>query len=68
MKIDRIRVLKDGTEAEELEHSVVLYIKTKCPDKWVLEDRETGVRYRPTGSTEMGKMFARIEEDNDNNE
>ena len=63
MKIDRIRVLKDGTEAEELEHSVVLYIKTKCPDKWVLEDRETGVRYRPSGSTEMGKMFTPVRKD-----
>lgn len=25
-----------------LEHSIVLNVKTKCPEKWLLFDRETG--------------------------
>lgn len=25
-----------------LEHSIVLNVKTKCPEKWLLIDRETG--------------------------
>ena len=65
MKIDRIRVLKDGSEVDELEYSVVLIIKTKCPGKWVIKDTETGESYRANGSSEIGKMFSKIEDGED---
>ena len=57
-----MRELINGDIAEELEHSVILIIKTKCPTKWVIEDLETGVRYRANGSAEVGKMFTKINE------
>lgn len=42
-----MRKLLDGTEAEELDQSVVLNITTKCPGKWLLADKETGEVYVP---------------------
>ena len=51
------RKLKNGEKAIELESSVQLIIKTKCPTKWVIEDLETGQRYRSNGTTEIGTMF-----------
>ena len=56
------RALKNGEIVQELGRSIKLIIKTKCPTKWVIEDLETGVRYRANGSTEMGKMFTPIDE------
>ena len=55
------RTLKNGEIVQELEHSIKLIIKTKCPTKWVIEDLETGVRYRANGGTEVGKMFTPID-------
>ena len=54
------RVLKNGESAIELEKPINLIIKTKCPTKWVIEDLETGQRYRANGSSEIGKMFSLI--------
>ena len=54
------RTLKNGEEVEELDSSVQLIIKTKCPTKWIIEDLETGQRYRANGNTEVGKMFTPI--------
>lgn len=54
------RTLKNGEEVEELDSSVQLIIKTKCPTKWIIEDLETGQKYRANGSTEIGKMFTLI--------
>ena len=51
------RELKNGEKALELESSVQLIIKTKCPTKWIIEDLETGQRYRSNGTTEIGTMF-----------
>tara|TARA_B100000579_G_C22701230_1_gene789877 strand:+ start:682 stop:864 length:183 start_codon:yes stop_codon:yes gene_type:complete len=51
------RTLKNGEKVEELENSIQLIIKTKCPTKWIIEDLETGQRYRANGSKEIGKMF-----------
>ena len=48
-----IRMLKDGSSVNELDDSIVLTVKTKCPEKWVLFDRETGEVY--TGYTTTGK-------------
>jgi hypothetical protein len=39
------RKLLDGTIVDELDNSVELKIKTKCPIKWLLIDLETGERY-----------------------
>ncbi|MDP6878366.1 MAG: hypothetical protein QGI18_07175 [Candidatus Marinimicrobia bacterium] len=51
------RTLKNGEKVIELDTSVQLIIKTKCPTKWIIEDLETGQRYRANGNTEIGKMF-----------
>ena len=53
----KYRELKNGEKAIELESSVQLVIKTKCPTKWIIEDLETGQRYRSNGTTEIGTMF-----------
>ena len=52
------RTLKNGEKINELDASVKLIIKTKCPTKWIIEDLETGQRYRANGNTEIGKMFS----------
>ena len=56
----KARTLQNGDKVEELEHPIQLIIKTKCPTKWVIEDLETGQRYRANGNTEVGKMFTPI--------
>ncbi len=55
--MNKERLLKNGEKVEELENSIQLIIKTKCPTKWIIEDLETGQRYRANGSKEIGKMF-----------
>ena len=40
-----MRKLQDGTEVPELEFPVTLEVYTKCPEKWILVDMETGERY-----------------------
>ena len=42
----RTRVLKDGRVVEELDEARTLSIKTRCPDKWILIDLETGEQYK----------------------
>ena len=56
------RILQNGEKVEELDSSIQLVIKTKCPKKWVIEDLETGQKYRANGDTEIGKMFTLISE------
>ena len=55
------RKLKNGEKADELNSSIQLIIKTKCPTKWIIEDLETGQRYRANGKTEIGTMFDLID-------
>lgn len=43
----RSRVLRNGQVVEELEEVRQYSIKTRCPDKWILLDLETGEQYRP---------------------
>ena len=57
----KYRKLKNGEKAKELDSSVQLIIKTKCPTKWIIEDLETGQRYRANGATEIGTMFDPID-------
>ena len=54
------RTLQSGEKVEVLDSSVQLIIKTKCPTKWIIEDLETGQKYRASGNTEIGKMFTPI--------
>ena len=61
----KFRKLKNGEKVKELEKSIQLIIKTKCPTKWIIEDLETGQRYRANGNTEIGKMFTPMENNND---
>tara|TARA_B100000029_G_C17507105_1_gene934881 strand:- start:1298 stop:1495 length:198 start_codon:yes stop_codon:yes gene_type:complete len=56
-KMIRTRKLVNGEVVQELEKSIKLIIKTKCPTKWIIEDMETGQRYRANGKTEIGSMF-----------
>ena len=58
--MNKYRILKNGDKVEELNNSIQLIIKTKCPTKWVIEDLETGQRYRANGNSEIGKMFTPI--------
>ena len=53
----KTRKLVNGEVVQELEKSIKLIIKTKCPTKWIIEDMETGQRYRANGKTEIGSMF-----------
>lgn len=48
------RTLKDGRRVPELPEAKILTIKTKCPEKWVLIDLETGEKY--TGHNTDGKF------------
>ena len=49
-----MRKLLDGTEVSELPEATTLTIKTKCPGKWMLVDKETGEVYSPY--TTPGKL------------
>ena len=55
--MSKVRKLINGDIVEELEKSINLIIKTKCPKKWIIEDLETGQRYRANGTVEIGTMF-----------
>lgn len=55
-----MRTLKDGSKVEETAEPVTLTIKTKCPDKWLLIDRETGEAYTPyntPGNLQWKKVY-----------
>ena len=60
--MEKYRNLKNGEKAEELDSPINLIIKTNCPKKWIIEDLETGQRYKANGNTEIGKMFDLIED------
>jgi hypothetical protein len=42
----KTRLLKDGRVVQELEVVRQLWINTRCPDKWLLIDMETGEQYK----------------------
>ena len=62
--MSRFRKLINGEKVKELNSPMNLIIKTKCPTKWIIEDLETGQRYRANGKEEIGKMFTLIDEMN----
>lgn len=47
-------MLKDGRQVPELPEAKILTVKTKCPEKWLLIDLETGEKY--TGRNTDGKL------------
>ena len=54
------RKLQDGREVDELNEPKILNIKTRCPDKWLLIDQETGEAYVPyntSGSMQWKKVY-----------
>ena len=59
--MSRFRKLINGETVKELNSPINLIIKTKCPTKWIIEDLETGQRYRANGKEEIGKMFTLID-------
>ena len=62
--MSRFRKLINGEKVKELNSPMNLIIKTKCPTKWIIEDLETGQRYRANGKEEIGKMFTLIDKIN----
>ena len=59
--MNKFRKLMNGEKVSELNFPMNLIIKTKCPTKWIIEDLETGQRYRANGQDEIGKMFTLID-------
>ena len=59
--MSRFRKLINGEKVKELNSPMNLIIKTKCPTKWIIEDLETGQRYRANGKEEIGNMFTLID-------
>ena len=49
----KTRNLLNGESVVELDEPKILTVKTKCPEKWMLIDLETGERY--TGFVSDGK-------------
>lgn len=41
----KTRTLLDGNDVPDLEEPVTLEVYTKCPQKWMLIDLQTGERY-----------------------
>jgi hypothetical protein len=39
------RTLQNGDQVPELDNAVTLTVYTKCPEKYILIDQETGQRY-----------------------
>lgn len=49
------RKLQDNREVQELENPITMKVYTKCPEKWLLIDLETGEHY--TGHLTEGKNY-----------
>lgn len=60
----KTRKLKDETEVTELDFPIVLEVKTKVPEKWLLIDLETGEHYRGSNSVEAHQQWTRQERRN----
>lgn len=56
-----MRHLQNGTSVNELTEAKTLTVKTKCPEKWILIDQETGEVYQGY-STEGKNSWRKINE------
>jgi hypothetical protein len=55
------RTLLDGREVEEFDKAVTLTVYTKCPEKYMLIDMQTGEKYigtRANGNQDWKKINA----------
>lgn len=60
----KTRTLRDGKQVPELDKAIELKVYTKCPEKYLLLDRETGQLY--TGvSTDDGMDWKLLNESKD---
>ena len=59
------RKLLDGRQVVELEEPMSLSVITKCPEKWILQDVETGQIFQGSLDTEVGKQWKEIAVVND---
>ena len=59
---NKTRKLLNGTEVEEFDNAVDLTIHTKCPEKWLLIDLETGQEYRGSEKPNLYGKWKRIKD------
>ena len=57
-----MRKLINGHEAPELDKAVDLTIHTKCPEKWLLIDLETGQEYMGSEKSNLYGKWKRIKD------
>jgi hypothetical protein len=57
-----VRRLLSGEEVSEYENAVDLTIHTKCPEKWLLIDLETGQEYRGSEKPNLYGKWKRTKE------
>lgn len=55
-----MRNLINGGVAEDLDEPIDLVIHTKCPEKWLLIDLETGQEYIGTQNNEFKRQWRKI--------
>jgi len=59
--MDKFRTLPYGSGAvKELDKAITLEVYTKCPEKWMLIDLETGQVYTGSENQERGKQWKLI--------
>ena len=63
---NKTRTLLDGKEVEEFEKAVDLTIHTKCPEKWLLIDLETGQEYLGSNKPNLYGKWKRIKDAENN--
>jgi hypothetical protein len=59
------RKLLDGKEVEEYEKAIDLTIHTKCPEKWLLIDLETGQEYIGSSEPNLYGKWKRVKDSPD---
>ena len=57
-----MRKLINGKEAEEFDYAIDLTIHTKCPEKWLLIDLETGQEYMGSPYPNLYGKWKRIKD------
>lgn len=57
-----MRKLIDGRVIPELDKAMDLTIHTKCPEKWILIDTETGQKYTGTSEPHLYGKWKRLED------
>jgi len=59
------RKLIDGAEVQEYDKAIDLTIHTKCPEKWLLIDLETGQEYRGSKDPNLYGKWKRVKDGQD---